>query len=81
MRFRHPIASAAQRAPTGCRKNRFCPTPPGRRLNLPLYANRMMTSPPPIRWDSSVTGSDTVWNDGPLTLAVREGGIYYLDDD
>ena len=25
-------------------------------------------------------GDDTVWSDGPLTRAVREGGICYLDE-
>jgi nitric oxide reductase NorQ protein len=27
-----------------------------------------------------LTGGDTVWMDGPLTRAVREGGICYLDE-
>jgi len=27
-----------------------------------------------------ITGGDTVWQDGPLTRAVREGGICYLDE-
>jgi nitric oxide reductase NorQ protein len=27
-----------------------------------------------------ISGGDTVWTDGPLTRAVREGGICYLDE-
>ena len=69
------------KGPTGTGKTRFI-THMAARLNLPLYT---------VSCHDDLTASDlvgrfligdgqTVWNDGPLTRAVREGGICYLDE-
>ena len=69
------------KGPTGCGKTRFV-SYMAVRLNLPLYT---------VACHDDLTASDlvgrhligdgeTVWNDGPLTRAVREGGICYLDE-
>ena len=69
------------KGPTGCGKTRFV-SYMADQLNLPLYT---------IACHDDLTASDlvgrhligagnTVWSDGPLTKAVREGGICYLDE-
>ncbi|MFZ9642282.1 MAG: CbbQ/NirQ/NorQ/GpvN family protein [Candidatus Methylopumilus sp.] len=69
------------KGPTGCGKTRFV-SHMAAKLNLPLYT---------VACHDDLTASDlvgrhlishgeTVWNDGPLTRAVREGGICYLDE-
>lgn len=69
------------KGPTGCGKTRFV-TYMAARLNLPLYT---------VACHDDLTASDlvgrhligeggTYWTDGPLTRAVRDGGICYLDE-
>ncbi|MCW8929833.1 MAG: CbbQ/NirQ/NorQ/GpvN family protein [Gammaproteobacteria bacterium] len=69
------------KGPTGSGKTRFI-AHMAAQLNLPLYT---------VSCHDDLTASDlvgryligdgqTVWNDGPLTRAVREGGICYLDE-
>jgi nitric oxide reductase NorQ protein len=69
------------KGPTGCGKTRFV-SYMADQLKLPLYT---------IACHDDLTASDlvgrhligagnTVWSDGPLTKAVREGGICYLDE-
>lgn len=69
------------KGPTGCGKTRFV-SHMAARLNLPLYT---------VACHDDLTAADlvgrhligdgeTIWNDGPLTRAVREGGICYLDE-
>ena len=69
------------KGPTGSGKTRFI-AHMAARLNVPLYT---------VSCHDDLTASDlvgryligdgqTVWNDGPLTRAVREGGICYLDE-
>ena len=66
---------------TGCGKTRFV-THMAARLGLPLYT---------VACHDDLTAADlvgrhligdgaTYWSDGPLTRAVREGGICYLDE-
>lgn len=40
----------------------------------------MMTLPLRIWWDAIWSRGETTWVDGPLTQAVRSGGICYLDE-
>ncbi|CAG0967629.1 Denitrification regulatory protein NirQ [Methylophilaceae bacterium] len=69
------------KGPTGCGKTRFV-SHMAARLNLPLYT---------VACHDDLTAADlvgrhligdgkTIWSDGPLTRAVREGGICYLDE-
>ena len=69
------------KGPTGCGKTRFV-AHMAARLRLPLYT---------VACHDDLTAADlvgrhligdgqTVWCDGPLTRAVREGGICYLDE-
>ncbi len=69
------------KGPTGCGKTRFV-SHMAARLNLPLHT---------VACHDDLTAADlvgrhligdgeTIWNDGPLTRAVREGGICYLDE-
>ncbi|RIX45194.1 MAG: CbbQ/NirQ/NorQ/GpvN family protein [Rhodocyclales bacterium GT-UBC] len=69
------------KGPTGCGKTRFI-SHMAARLKLPLYT---------VACHDDLTAADlvgrhlisdkgTYWSDGPLTRAVREGGICYLDE-
>jgi nitric oxide reductase NorQ protein len=69
------------KGPTGCGKTRFV-SHMAARLGLPLYT---------VACHDDLTAADlvgrhligdgaTYWSDGPLTRAVREGGICYLDE-
>ncbi len=69
------------KGPTGCGKTRFV-SYMAARLNLPLHT---------VACHDDLTAADlvgrhligdgeTIWSDGPLTRAVREGGICYLDE-
>ncbi|MFT5593926.1 MAG: nitric oxide reductase NorQ protein [Oceanicoccus sp.] len=69
------------KGPTGCGKTRFIAAM-AERLNRPLYT---------VSCHDDLTAADlvgrhligpegTYWQDGPLTRAVREGGICYLDE-
>ena len=69
------------KGPTGCGKSRFVEFM-AERLQLPLItvACNDETSAADLvgRW--LVRGGDTIWQDGPATRAVRQGGILYLDE-
>lgn len=69
------------KGPTGCGKTRFV-SHMAARLGLPLHT---------VACHDDLTAADlvgrhligdgaTVWSDGPLTRAVRDGGICYLDE-
>jgi len=69
------------KGPTGCGKTRFI-AHMAEKLNKPLYT---------VSCHDDLTAADlvgrhligpkgTYWQDGPLTKAVREGGICYLDE-
>ena len=69
------------KGPTGCGKTRFVEHM-AHQLALPLFT---------VSCHEDLTASDligrfllkedeTIWHDGPLTLAVRHGGICYLDE-
>jgi nitric oxide reductase NorQ protein len=69
------------KGPTGCGKTRFVEYM-AQKLNKPLYT---------VACHDDLTAADlvgrhlishdgTYWQDGPLTRAVREGGICYLDE-
>ncbi|MBJ7534916.1 CbbQ/NirQ/NorQ/GpvN family protein [Rhodomicrobium vannielii ATCC 17100] len=69
------------KGPTGCGKTRFV-AHMAARLGLPLTTvschDDLTASDLTGRY--LLKGGDTVWVDGPLTSAVREGGICYLDE-
>ncbi|HHK74031.1 MAG TPA: AAA family ATPase, partial [Rhizobiales bacterium] len=69
------------KGPTGCGKTRFV-NHMAAKLGLPLYTvachDDLAASDLTGRY--LLKGGETVWVDGPLTRAVREGGICYLDE-
>lgn len=69
------------KGPTGCGKSRFVEAM-ARELELPLITvpcHDETTSADLLgRW--LVRGGDTVWQDGPVTRALRQGAILYLDE-
>jgi nitric oxide reductase NorQ protein len=69
------------KGPTGCGKSRFVEAMAAR-LGRPLVtvACNDETSAADLvgRW--LVKGGDTVWQDGPVTRAVRTGAVLYLDE-
>ncbi|MCP5205961.1 MAG: CbbQ/NirQ/NorQ/GpvN family protein [Hahellaceae bacterium] len=69
------------KGPTGCGKTRFIEHM-AERLNVPLYTvachDDLTASDLVGRY--LIKGDGTFWQDGPLTRAVREGGICYLDE-
>lgn len=78
--FKHKLPVLIK-GPTGCGKTRFIAYM-AHKLNLPLHT---------VSCHDDLTASDlvgrhligdnsTVWSDGPLTRAVRDGGICYLDE-
>src|SRR5918998_5220095 len=69
------------KGPTGCGKTRFV-AHMAARLGLPLYtvACHDDLSAADLIGRYLLKGGETVWVDGPLTRAVREGGICYLDE-
>ena len=69
------------KGPTGCGKTRFV-AHMAARLGLPLFTvscHDDLTAAD-LTGRYLLKGGDTVWTDGPLTRAVREGGICYLDE-
>jgi nitric oxide reductase NorQ protein len=69
------------KGPTGCGKTRFV-AHMAARLNLPLttIACHDDLCAADLVGRHLIGDGDTVWNDGPLTRAVRNGGICYLDE-
>ncbi len=69
------------KGPTGCGKTRFV-AHMAARLNLPLHtvACHDDLTAADLTGRYLLKGGETVWVDGPLTRAVREGGICYLDE-
>lgn len=69
------------KGPTGCGKTRFVEHM-AYELELPLVTvscHEDLTAADLVG-RFQFTGGETVWHDGPLTLAVRHGGICYLDE-
>lgn len=69
------------KGPTGCGKTRFVRYMAAS-LKLPLYtvACHDELSAADLLGRYLIKGEETVWQDGPLTRAVREGAICYLDE-
>jgi nitric oxide reductase NorQ protein len=69
------------KGPTGCGKTRFVEAM-AQRLGVPLYTvpgHEDLTAADLVgRY--VLQGGETVWVDGPLTRAVTEGGLCYLDE-
>lgn len=69
------------KGPTGCGKTRLVAYM-AHRLGVPLHTvachDDLTAADLTGRW--LLKGGETVWVDGPLTRAVREGGICYLDE-
>jgi nitric oxide reductase NorQ protein len=82
------FAAAARRGlpimlkgPTGCGKTRLVEHM-AHQLGVPLFTvscHEDMTASD-LLGRYVLTGNETVWVDGPLTRAVKEGGICYLDE-
>lgn len=78
--FRRKLAIMLK-GPTGCGKTRLVEHM-AERLDVPLYTvscHEDITASDLIG-KYILTGAETTWVDGPLTRAVREGGICYLDE-
>ncbi len=69
------------KGPTGCGKTRFV-THMAARLGLPLQtvACHDDLAAADLTGRYLLKGGETVWTDGPLTTAVRHGGVCYLDE-
>ena len=69
------------KGPTGCGKTRFV-AHMAHRLGPPLHtvACHDDLTAADLTGRYLLKGGETVWVDGPLTRAVREGGICYLDE-
>ena len=69
------------KGPTGCGKTRFVAHMAarlGRELHTVSCHDDLTAADLTGRY--LLKGGDTVWTDGPLTLAVRTGGVCYLDE-
>lgn len=69
------------KGPTGCGKTRFV-AHMAARLGLPLFtvACHDDLTAADLVGRHLISGEGTLWSDGPLTRAVRAGGICYLDE-
>ena len=69
------------KGPTGCGKTRFV-SHMAQKLGLPLTTVSCHDdlAAADLTGRFLLKGGDTVWVDGPLTRAVREGGVCYLDE-
>ena len=78
--FRHRLPLLIK-GPTGCGKTRFV-AHMAARLGRPLFtvACHDDLTAADLTGRYLLQGGDTVWTDGPLTRAVRQGGICYLDE-
>ncbi len=78
--FRHQLPVLIK-GPTGCGKSRFISFM-AQRLNLALHtvACHDDLTAPDLVGRHLIGQQQTQWQDGPLTRAVREGGICYLDE-
>ncbi|KPK11627.1 MAG: AAA family ATPase [Acidithiobacillales bacterium SG8_45] len=78
--FRHQLPVLIK-GPTGCGKTRFV-THMAARLGRPLYtvACHDDLTAADLVGRHLIGDSGTYWSDGPLTRAVREGAICYLDE-
>jgi nitric oxide reductase NorQ protein len=82
--FRHAYTNQLPlmlKGPTGCGKTRFVEAMAGR-LKRPLIqvSCHDETSAADLLGRYLIEGGNTVWQDGPVTRAVREGAILYLDE-
>ena len=69
------------KGPTGCGKTRFVAhmaAKLNRQLTTVSCHDDLTASDLTGRW--LLRGGETIWQDGPLTRSVREGGICYLDE-
>jgi nitric oxide reductase NorQ protein len=78
--YRHRLPVLIK-GPTGCGKTRFV-TYMAARLGRPLHtvACHDDLTAPDLVGRHLIGAGQTYWMDGPLTRAVREGGICYLDE-
>ncbi|MBL7671873.1 MAG: CbbQ/NirQ/NorQ/GpvN family protein [Bdellovibrionaceae bacterium] len=69
------------KGPTGCGKSQLVSTM-ANKLQVPLVkvACNEDTSSADLLGRFLIKGSETIWQDGPVTRAVREGCILYLDE-
>lgn len=69
------------KGPTGCGKSQLVQCM-AQKLNVPLVqvACNEDTSSSDLIGRFLIKGSETVWQDGPVTQAVRSGAILYLDE-
>jgi nitric oxide reductase NorQ protein len=80
MAFEHKLPLLLK-GPTGCGKTRFV-AHMAAKVGRPLYTvscHDDLTAAD-LTGRYLLKGGDTVWTDGPLTHAVRHGGIAYLDE-
>ena len=82
--FEHAFANRLPlllKGPTGCGKTRFV-AHMAARLGRALYtvACHDDLTAADLTGRYLLKGGDTIWSDGPLTRAVREGAICYLDE-
>lgn len=82
--FRHAYRNRLPlmlKGPTGCGKSRYVEAM-AEELGRPLVTVSCHddTSATDLLGRYLIKGGDTVWEDGPLTRAVREGAILYLDE-
>ena len=78
--FKHQLPILIK-GPTGCGKTRFI-SYMAKKLQLPLYtvACHDDLTAADLVGRHLMEGGQTFWQDGPLTRAVRDGGICYLDE-
>lgn len=78
--YRHQLP-VLLKGPTGCGKTRFI-SHMAAKLGRPLYtvACHDDLTAADLVGRHLIKGNSTYWVDGPLTRAVREGGICYLDE-
>ncbi len=69
------------KGPTGCGKTQLVEHMAGK-LGVPIVkvACNEDTNAADLLGRFVIQGGDTVWQDGPVTRAVRQGGILYLDE-